>query len=56
MNETKFSNTERCITGWDQQLVSLYDPPNSFLRQYLHTDKGKARINGNGEYGGLRCV
>ena len=46
MNEIKFSNTERCITGWDQQLVSLYDPPNSFMRQYLHTDKGKARING----------
>lgn len=46
MNETKFSNTERCITGWDQQLVSRYNAPNHFMRQYLQTDKGRARING----------
>ena len=46
MNEVKFSNTERCITCWDQQLLSLYEAPNSFLREHLQTNKGKARING----------
>ncbi len=46
MNEVKFSNTERCITAWSQELLSNYDPPNSFLRENLQTDKGKARIDG----------
>ena len=46
MNEVKFSNTERCITAWNQELVSNFDPPNSFLRENLQTDKGKARIDG----------
>ena len=46
MNEVKFSNTERCITMWDQELLSNYDAPNSFLWDNLHTDKGKARIDG----------
>ena len=46
MNEVKFSNTERCITMWDQELLSNYDAPNSFLVANLHTDKGKARIDG----------
>ena len=46
MNEVKFSNTERCITCWDQELLSLYDAPNSFLREHLQTNKGKARIDG----------
>jgi hypothetical protein len=46
MNEVKFSNTERCITCWDQEFFSNYDAPNSFLVENLHTDKGKARIDG----------
>ena len=46
MNEVKFSNTERCITCWDQELLSMYDAPNSFLREHLQTNKGKARIDG----------
>ncbi|HNQ23961.1 MAG TPA: hypothetical protein PKK06_12795 [Phycisphaerae bacterium] len=45
-NEVKFSNTTRCLTLWDQQLLSLYGVPNHFLRQYLQTNKGKARIDG----------
>ncbi len=45
-NETKFSNTERCITGWDQELLSNYAFPNHFLIGNLHTDNGKARLNG----------
>ena len=46
MNEVKFSNTERCITAWDQEVVGNYDPPNHFLIENLQTDKGKARIDG----------
>ena len=46
MNEIKFSGTHRCITGWDQALFSSYDAPNHFLIENLHTDKGKARIDG----------
>ncbi|HNQ23738.1 MAG TPA: hypothetical protein PKK06_11645 [Phycisphaerae bacterium] len=45
-NEVKFSNTERCITHWDQQLLSRYSAPNHFLRPHLQTNKGKARIDG----------
>ncbi|MHC5004853.1 MAG: hypothetical protein ACYTJ0_17220, partial [Planctomycetota bacterium] len=45
-NEVKFSGLDRCITCWDQALVSRYDLPNHFLRENLQTDKGKARING----------
>ncbi len=45
-NEICYSNTERCITGWDQQLLSMYDAPNHFLLANLQTDKGKARLNG----------
>jgi hypothetical protein len=48
MNEFKFSGTERCITCWDQALLSNYDPPNHFLGVNLQTDKGKARIDGLG--------
>jgi hypothetical protein len=48
--ETKFSGTRRCITCWDQTLLSNYVRsvaiPNHFLRSNLRTDKGKARING----------
>ena len=46
MNEVKFSNTERCVSCWDQELLSNYDPPNHFLWPNLQTDKGKARIDG----------
>jgi len=46
MNEVKFSGTHRCITAWDQALLSTYDAPNHFLLENLHTDKGKARIDG----------
>ena len=56
-NEVRFSGTERCITCWDQRLLSVYtlsgDPtippgPNHFLVSSLQTDKGKARIDGIG--------
>ena len=46
MNEVKFSGTERCITAWDQALLSTYDHPNHFLSANLQTNKGKARIDG----------
>ncbi len=46
MNETRFSGTQRCITCWDQTLMSDYEVPNNFLRQHLQTDVGKARIDG----------
>jgi len=46
MNEVKFSGTHRCICAWDQALLSSYDAPNHFLIGYIHTDKGKARIDG----------
>ena len=46
MNEVKFSNTERCITHWDQELIGNYDAPNHFLLTNLQTNKGKARIDG----------
>ena len=47
MNETRFSGTERCITCWNQTLLSKYVRlANHFLRDNLQTDKGKARIDG----------
>jgi len=46
MNEVKFSGTHRCICAWDQELLSMYEAPNHFLLENLHTDKGKARIDG----------
>jgi hypothetical protein len=45
-NEDFLSGTTRCITCWDSALLSTYDPPNNFLIENLHTDKGKARIDG----------
>ncbi len=45
-NEVKLSGTERCLCEWDSQWLGLYNPPNHFLRTYLTTDKGKARIDG----------
>jgi hypothetical protein len=50
MNEVKFSGAFRCITCWDQQLLSLYDIPDGgplhFHVDNLQTDHGKARIDG----------
>ena len=46
MEEVLMSSMDRCITCWDQTLLSNYDAPNYFLLQNLQTDKGKARING----------
>jgi hypothetical protein len=45
-NERRFSGTTRCITCWDQTLLSQYGTPNHFLLNNLQTDKGKARIVG----------
>jgi hypothetical protein len=45
-NEDFLSGTTRCITCWDQALLSTYDPPNNFLLTNLQTNKGKARIDG----------
>jgi len=45
-NEVRFSGTEKCISCWDQTIVSRYPAPNHMLRQNLQTDKGKARIDG----------
>ncbi|MHC4991818.1 MAG: hypothetical protein ACYTGC_12640, partial [Planctomycetota bacterium] len=46
MNEVKFSGAYRCITCWDQWLLSQHGIPNHFLVGNLQTDKGKARIDG----------
>jgi hypothetical protein len=45
-NEDGLSGTYRCITCWDQTLLSKYDAPNNFMIGNLHTNKGKARIDG----------
>jgi hypothetical protein len=45
-NEVKFSGAYRCITCWDETLLSNYGIPNHFLLQNLQTDCGKARIDG----------
>ncbi len=45
-NEVRFSGTKRCIICWDQTLLSRYGFPNHFLLGNLHTDKGRARIDG----------
>lgn len=46
LNERRFSGTERCIQCWDQELLSNYGAPNTFLLNNLQADKGKARIDG----------
>ena len=47
MNEVRFSGTNRCISCWDQTLLSKYAVvANHFMRSNLQTDKGKARIDG----------
>ena len=45
-NEDGFSGTTRCITCWDQTWLSQYELPNQFMLSIIHTDKGKARIDG----------
>ncbi|MHC5114081.1 MAG: hypothetical protein ACYTGP_06600 [Planctomycetota bacterium] len=45
-NEVKLSGTHKCVTCWDQTLISDYDPPNNLLLMTLQTDHGKARIRG----------
>ena len=49
-NEAKLSGQRRCITCWDQTLMSRYitavGVPNYFVRDLLGTDKGQARIDG----------
>ena len=45
-NEDGFSGTTRCLTCWDQTLLSGYALPNHFVISAIHTDKGKARIDG----------
>jgi hypothetical protein len=45
-NEFKLTGLDRCITCWDQQLLSQYGLPNHFLRQNLQTNRGKAQIDG----------
>ncbi len=45
-NEVKFTNLDRCVECWDQELLSRHAIPNHFLIQALHTNAGKARIEG----------
>jgi len=45
-NESKLSGAFRCITCWDQTLLSSYGTPNHFFLNTLQTDHGKARIDG----------
>ena len=42
----KFSGTHRCVSCWDQTLLSDYETPNHFLLQHLQTNHGKARVDG----------
>jgi len=44
--EARFSGTHYCVTCWDETLLSRVGLPNHFLRDNLHTDKGKARVDG----------
>jgi hypothetical protein len=44
--EFKLTGMDRCITCWDQALVSTYGIPNHFLLVNLQTNKGKAQIDG----------
>lgn len=46
MDETQFSGTDRCVTCWDQTLLSRYDAPNNFVYEDIHTEVGAARITG----------
>ena len=44
--EVQFTGAHRCLTGWDQTWLSLYGIPNHFFLEYLQTDQGRARIDG----------
>ncbi|MCB9850759.1 MAG: hypothetical protein H6817_08645 [Phycisphaerales bacterium] len=46
MNEVKLTGLDRCVTCWDQTLLSTYGVPNHFLVANLQTAKGKAQIDG----------
>jgi len=46
MNEVKFSGAQRCLTCWDQALLSNYGDPDHFDLNNLQTNKGRARVNG----------
>ncbi len=52
-NESLLSGTRRCITFWDQTLVSNYDEPNHFWLMHLQTNTGRARIDGESN---ITCV
>ena len=52
-NEVGFSGTEQCFYAWRERLLTEWpdgsEPPgvpNHFLREYLQTDMGRARIDG----------
>lgn len=45
-NEGKLSGAYRCITCWDQTLLSNYGTPNHFNLLALQTNCGKARVDG----------
>lgn len=45
-DERRFSGTERCVNCWDQTLLGMYSFPNHFRVGTIHTDKGRARIDG----------
>ncbi|HRX87648.1 MAG TPA: hypothetical protein P5572_21690 [Phycisphaerae bacterium] len=45
-NEVKLTGLDRCVTCWDDALLSAYGVPNHFLAANLQTDKGKAQIDG----------
>ncbi len=53
-NEDFRSGTTRCITCWDQTLLSAYSVgnglDNNFILADLGTDKGKARIDGQASF------
>jgi len=46
-NEDFFSGTHRCVTLWDQELLSNYVQPNHVWLSTLGTNSGKARIDGH---------
>jgi hypothetical protein len=48
-NEVRFSGTERCLTCWNLSPLHSYTTlgiPNHFLMRNLHTQSGRARVNG----------
>ncbi len=45
-NEVKFTNLDQCVSCWSSTRLSRSPLPNHFLMHSLHTDAGKARIDG----------